>query len=100
MFIEGTESHFNRTTTVGFEGNAIWPPIRILFSPTNILVISIINPAGLQADNSSEVIVNVSSTVDTGEGKPYEEVGSWPLTLTMLPFILDEEEEKLTVGTP
>ena len=92
MFIEGTESHFDRTTTVSFEGNdAIWPPIRLVLSQTKILVVSIINPAGLRADNSSEVTVNVSSTVDTGEEEPYEEVGSSLLTLTMLPFILDEK---------
>jgi hypothetical protein len=91
MFIKGNESHFNRTTTVSFEGYAIWPPIRLVLSPTNLFVCSLINPAGFQPIGSIDVTVNVSSTVDSGEGELYEEVGSSLLNLIMLPFILDEE---------
>ena len=99
MFIKGTESHFNRTTAVSFEGNAIWSPIYLVLSPTNLFVCSLINPAGLQPNGSIGVTVNVTSTVDSGEGELYEEVGSCTLNLIMLPFIFDEEEEKLTGGT-
>ena len=90
MFIEGEESNFNQTTTVSFEGDAIWPPMHIVLSPTTIFVFSIIKPAGLEASGSMEVLVGVTSTVDNGVDEPYDEEGSTPLTLNMLPWILEE----------
>ena len=92
MVIKGTESNFNYRTSVDFEGNdALTPPLSIILSPERIIVLSIIKPAGFKATGDSEVMVNVSSTVDMGGGESYEEVGGWSLTLKLLPLILDEK---------
>jgi len=90
MFIEGTGSNFNQTTMVTFDGDALCPPLHIVLSPTSILVFSIIRPAGLGASGNNEVIVNVSSTVDSSELGAYEEVGSCSFILAALPFIFSE----------
>jgi len=90
MLIEGTDSNFNSSTSVSFEGDVLFPPISIILSPKRIIVLSIIKPAGFKSTEDSEVTVNVSSTVDLGVGESYEEVGGWYLTLKLLPLILDE----------
>ena len=92
MVITGTESNFNSGTRVDFEGNdALFPPFSIILSPERIIVLSIIRAAGFNANEDTEVTVNVSSTVDLGGGESYEEVGGWSLTLKLLPLILDEK---------
>jgi len=85
MFINGSDTNFNETTTVSFIGNAIWQPFYLVLSPTSIFVVSIINPAGLEAPNSISVDVTVNSTVDAAEEKETEAV-----TLNMLRWILGE----------
>ena len=88
--IKGTDSHFNCSTRVTFEDDAIVPPFYIILSSTRIIVFSLIRPASIDATEDSEVPVNVSTTVDLGGGESYEEVGGWYLTLKLMPCILDE----------
>jgi hypothetical protein len=85
MFINGTDTHFNETTTVNFNGDAIWPPFYLVLSPTSIFVVSIINPAGLDAPENTSVDVTIISTVDEVQEETTE-----ALTLNMLPWILEE----------
>jgi hypothetical protein len=69
MVVNGSDTHFNETTTVSFIGDAIWQPLYLVLSPTIIFVVSIINPAGLESLESTNVDVTVTSTVgETQEG--------------------------------
>ena len=97
MFIVGEESHFNQKTVVSFDGDAIVPPVRLVLSSKLIFVVSLIKPASLGTTGSTEVSVTVTSTVVGGE-EPYDEVGSENLSLNTLPWIFDEQEEKLTTS--
>lgn len=86
MFIEGTDSNFNQTTKVSFDGDALFPPIRMVLSPKSIFVLTILRPIGLQSISDKEVIVTVSSMVDSSELGAYEEVGSCSFLFVPLPF--------------
>ena len=86
MFIEGRESNFNQTTGVSFDGDALSPPISIVLSPNSIFVFSILRPIGLKSTSNKEVIVSVSSTVDSSELGMYEEIGSCSFFFVPLPF--------------
>jgi hypothetical protein len=90
MVINGADTHFNQTTTVRLSSDVLWPPLYLVLSPTDMLLIALINPAGLEAADSSVETLTVTSIIDTGEAEPYEEVAAKNLTLTLLPFILDE----------
>jgi hypothetical protein len=92
MFIEGIDTHFNQTTSITFNDFTILPPLYLVLSPTSVLVVSLINPAGLAATTGNAVTIMVSSTVDTGTGEPYEEVASESLTLNLLPFIFGNDK--------
>jgi hypothetical protein len=86
MFIEGTESNFNETSKVRFDGDALSPPMSIVLSPERIVVFSILRPIGLKSISDKEVIVSVSSTVDSSELGMYEEIGSCSFLFVPLPF--------------
>ena len=88
MFVNGYDTHFNKTTTVSFSGDVIWPPIRLVLSPTNILVLSLIKSAGLGTTSSFDVTVTVNTALETGEEEATE-----ILNLNMLPWILDEQNQ-------
>ena len=86
MFIEGTGSNFNQTTRVSFDGDALLPPISIVLSPKSIFIFSILRPIGFKSISNKEVIVSVSSTVDSSELGMYEEIGSCSFFFVPLPF--------------
>jgi hypothetical protein len=86
MFIEGTETNFNQTTRVSFDGDALLPPISIVLSPKSIFIFSILRPIGLKPTSNKAVIVSVSSEVDSSELGMYEEIGSCSFFFVPLPF--------------
>jgi hypothetical protein len=88
MFVNGYDTHFNKTTAVSFSGDSIWPPIRLVLSPTNILVLSLIKSTGLETTSSLDVTVTVNTALETGEEEATE-----ILNLNMLPWILDDQNQ-------
>ncbi len=66
MVITGNNIYFNETTTVDFSDNAISLQNHLVLSPTSILVISLINPADLEVSDNTDVVVTVTTTLDTG----------------------------------
>jgi len=81
IFIDGTDTNFDDSTTVSFSGDVIAPPWTDVVSSELIFVLSLITPTGLDDTGGSEVEV----TVTTDEG-----TGSAILTFIILPWILDE----------
>jgi hypothetical protein len=86
MLIVGDETHFNQSSKVRFDDETLFPPMRIVLSQKSIFVISILRPIGLFPKTDKEVIVSVSSKVDSVESGMYEEVGSCSFSLVPLPF--------------
>ena len=66
MVITGNNIHFNETTTVDFSEDDILLPTPLVLSPTSILLVSLINRAGVGTTGDTEVVVTVTSTSDTG----------------------------------
>jgi len=66
MVITGNNIHFNETTTVDFSEDDILLPTPLVLSPTSILLVSLINRAGVGTAGDTEVVVTVTSTSDTG----------------------------------
>jgi hypothetical protein len=87
VFIEGTDSNFNQSTEVTFDGDVLRPPRYVVLSPARLLVFSIISPAGFRSSYDNEVSINVRSIVDSTKLGVYEEVGSCNFIFTTLPAI-------------
>jgi hypothetical protein len=84
MLIVGTDTHFNAATIVNFNSDALTSLLSIVLSPNLIFVFLLINPAGQEATGSTEAEVTVTTT---------EGIGTEILTLNMLPWILDEQNQ-------
>jgi len=82
MFIESSDVHttFDSTTEVSFSSDAITPPWTFVLSEDLIFTFSLITPAGFKVIGN-DVEVRVTTT---------ERTGTEILTLTMIPFLLDE----------
>ena len=88
MLIVSTDAdtNFNPATTVTFRGDAILsPPWTFVLSEDWIFVISLINPAGFAASDSTDIVV----TTTVNEAITRE--GTANLKMSLLPFILDEK---------
>jgi len=64
MLINGQDTHFNKTTTVDFNNDLIWPPVHWVLSPTNIFVFSVIRPINM--GTIPEVKLTVSTKTSSG----------------------------------
>ncbi|MBW1855251.1 MAG: thrombospondin type 3 repeat-containing protein [Deltaproteobacteria bacterium] len=82
MLIESSDVHitFDSTTEVSFSSDAITPPWTFVLSEDLIFTFSLITPAGFKVIGN-DVEVRVTTT---------ERTGTEILTLTMIPFLLDE----------